>query len=137
MDSSASGVPQSPESTVKVMLVEDEYLVAMDIQLALEQQRYEVVGPFRTVRDALSNLEISPPHAAIIDWNLGSETSEQIARALKERNVPFIISTGYGDSYFANTFAADAPIVSKPLELRVLLDRLANLLSELSHSQAK
>ncbi len=117
-----------------IMVVEDEYLVAMEIEIALREAQFEVAGPHRTVSEALCALEASLPDAAILDWNLGGETSEKIAAILKQRNVPFLISTGYGYNFFADTPVSDVPIVLKPLDTRILLDRLKSLLPEASNT---
>jgi DNA-binding response OmpR family regulator len=79
----------------RVLVVEDDYLVAMDIARALERAGAEVIGPTPAVAAALDALERTVPDGAILDINLGGEMAFPVADALIALGVPFIFATGY------------------------------------------
>src|SRR6516165_7818743 len=79
----------------RVLVVEDDYLVAMDIVRALERAGAEVIGPAPAIEAALDVLEQTVPDGAILDINLGGEMAFPVADALLARGVPFVFATGY------------------------------------------
>jgi CheY-like chemotaxis protein len=66
-----------------VLIVEDEFLIAMDLKLLLEHHGWRVMGPVATVRDALRLLEDELPSVALLDVNLGNELVTPVADSLK------------------------------------------------------
>jgi two-component SAPR family response regulator len=83
----------------KVMIVEDEALVAMMVEDMLGDLGCEVAGSFGAVRDALAWLggDNPAPDGAVLDVNIGGEMVFPVAEQLRERGVPFVFATGYGD----------------------------------------
>jgi CheY-like chemotaxis protein len=79
----------------RILVVEDDYLVAMDIVRALERAGAEVIGPASAVEAALAALEQTVLDGAILDINLGGEMAFPVADALMARGIPFIFATGY------------------------------------------
>lgn len=79
----------------RVLVVEDDYLVAMDLVRALQRAGAEVIGPAPAVEAALNALAQAAPDGAILDINLGGEMAFPVADALTERGVPFVFATGY------------------------------------------
>jgi CheY-like chemotaxis protein len=73
----------------RVMVVEDEAVVGMDIVGILERQGYEVAGPFGDVESAMTAMKESAPHYAVLDIRLGSEHSLLIADVLTAQCIPF------------------------------------------------
>lgn len=111
-----------------VLLVEDEFLLAMLFQDMLEDMGLEVVGPFRNVADAIDALRRGRRvDMGLLDIDLGEETSLKVADALCERDIPFMFATGFGsmpiDGY------DDAEVLSKPFTETQLLECLRSLLS--------
>ena len=82
----------------RVLLVEDEALVAMLIGDALSDAGAVVIGPFAAVAPALAAIADMPPELAILDLNLGGESSLPIADDLVARGVPIIFASGYGNA---------------------------------------
>lgn len=80
---------------LRVLVVEDSYLVAASLRRMIEDMGGEVVGPAATVADALLLVHPDRLDAGILDVNLGSETSEPIAERLHELKLPFVFVTGY------------------------------------------
>jgi DNA-binding response OmpR family regulator len=102
-----------------VLLVEDEALVAWLIEDMLIDMGCEVIGPAETLQTAMSLLKAGTPEAAVLDVNLGEETSVPIAVELAARRVPFVFATGYGADRLPAPFA-DRPVVPKPPERKTL-----------------
>jgi two-component sensor histidine kinase/CheY-like chemotaxis protein len=103
----------------RVLLVEDEILVAMMMRDILSELGFSVVGPFSRVAEAMVAAVHEEFDAGIIDINLGGEFVYPVADVLVARKVPFVFITGYGvesiDSRFANV-----PILKKPIQRQVL-----------------
>jgi len=112
-----------------VLIVEDEYLIAMDLQFLLEARGWRVIGPVATVQGALALLEDEEPAVALLDVNLGNELVTPVAQALKARNVPFAVASAHDKpERFGGEVLAGAPNAGKPTDERRLLAALASLL---------
>ncbi len=98
----------------RVLVVEDEFLVAMTLQDSLEDWGYEVVGPSGHLQDAMDLLEAEPVDAAIIDVNLAGQPIFPLAARLKARGIPFVLTTGYERSVIPEEFR-DAAWLQKPV----------------------
>lgn len=114
----------------KILVVEDEVLVGMDLVMMLEDWGYRADGPHATVDDALRAVEGFSPNVVILDMNLGDGvTSMPVAEALQERGIPFIFLTGYTRRDATGApLANSAPILKKPVsenELRSVLSDLS------------
>ncbi len=79
-----------------ILVVEDEFLIALDIVAALEQAGIAVAGPASTVSDALATIERGPLRGALLDAHLAGESAGRIADALAARGIPFAFVSGYG-----------------------------------------
>src|SRR5262249_33537735 len=108
----------------RVLVVEDEALVAIEITHALTRAGFDVVGPARNVPAALQLLKCSGCDAAVLDINLGGETSEAIAIELSANKTPFVILSGYSPEQRHPVFAS-APAFGKPLRLQLLIAELS------------
>jgi PAS domain S-box-containing protein len=108
----------------RVLLVEDETLIAMMMEGLLRDLELEVVGPFGTVHDALEAVRHEAIDAAILDVNLGGEMAYPIAQLLQAKKVPFVFMTGYGSETITMPFA-NVRVFQKPLEREVLRDLFA------------
>ena len=110
----------------RILVVEDEYLLAGDLRQTLESLGIEVVGPVATVAQALELLESEEaPDGAMLDVNLQGDAVFPVLDLLRERAVPFVLTTGY-DGWALPAAYADAPRCVKPLDMR----RLSRLLHE-------
>jgi DNA-binding NtrC family response regulator len=113
-----------------VLVVEDEILVAMEIEALLNDHGYRVLGPAHSVDKALELLAGERPHAALLDVNLAGQWVTPVAQALAEVRVPFILVTGYGRLALADPLLQAAPSVPKPMNHGRLVALLAQLLDE-------
>lgn len=103
----------------RVMIVEDEALVAMVVADALTELGYSVLGPFSRPVDALAAISDQEIDAAILDVNLAGEMVYPLADVLVGRGVPIVFVTGYGIESIDRRFA-DFPILQKPIERQLL-----------------
>jgi DNA-binding response OmpR family regulator len=107
----------------RVLIVEDEFFIALDIGQQLEDAGFEVVGPAPSVAKALSLVSEKGCDVAILDVNLGGETSEPVAHKLRESDKPFIVLSGYSTDSQLPWFGG-APVLSKPLRMADLVAAL-------------
>lgn len=103
-------------SRPRVILVEDEALVAMMMEDLLTELGCEVVGSFGGLKPAMDWLSTQSdlPDGAVLDVNLGGEMVFPLARELRLRGVPFVFATGYGalpEDGFSET-----PLLHKPVD---------------------
>jgi len=111
----------------RILVVEDEMLVAMSIEDTLIDAGGEVVGPAPTVGRALGLLQDEAKiDAVVLDMNLQGQSGLPVADACDERSIPFLILSGYGDTALSGTRHA-APILSKPFASAVLVKALTTL----------
>jgi DNA-binding response OmpR family regulator len=112
----------------RVLVVEDEYLVAVLIQNMLESAGCVVTGPFPRLREALDAADHDTCDAAVLDINLGGARIDPVAAALSRRNVPFVFVTGYGSGGLPREYA-ERPRICKPFRMAELLDTVSSLLN--------
>jgi CheY-like chemotaxis protein len=110
--------PQSP-SGWRVLLVEDEALVAMMIQECLSESGHSVIGPVSRAADALQAAKEVDYDAAILDINLGDGMAYPVADIVAARGVPFVFVTGYEADTIDDRFS-HVPILQKPIERQML-----------------
>lgn len=112
----------------RVLVIEDDGLIALDISDTLDELGYVVVGPMRTVESALTTIDNEVVDVALLDVNLrNGETSYPIAEVLSQRGVPFAFLTGYGEADLDGSFR-DRPVISKPIDEKTLSETLRKLL---------
>jgi DNA-binding response OmpR family regulator len=109
---------------VRVLLVEDEYLVASLIEEILETAGCIVTGPIPRLAQAVDAADRERCDAAVLDVNLAGERIYPVADILSRRNIPFVFVTGYGvlPGEYANR-----PRLCKPFKMADLLDTLSDI----------
>ena len=101
----------------RILVVEDEYLLAVEIALELEDKGAVVLGPAPSVEQALALLDDGPlPDGAILDVNLGGEPVFTVADALIGHGVPLVFTTGYDAAALPERFAR-VPRCEKPINI--------------------
>ncbi|WMS43744.1 response regulator [Acuticoccus sp. MNP-M23] len=119
----------------RVLVVEDNTLIAMELTLILEEAGYLPVGPASDAATALSLIDKSAPHCAVLDINLGPAlTSAPIARRLNALAIPFVYLSGYTETYSPDELPAGT-ILPKPVEPDTLAAALAALTEATSESE--
>jgi DNA-binding response OmpR family regulator len=109
-----------------VLVLEDEWLIADEIDLALRAAGYDVLGPVGRICDAMELLAAQPAHVAVLDINLHGEMSFDIAEYLARSATPFVFLSGYSGVELPETLR-DRPIMQKPFD-NGLLCECVNLL---------
>lgn len=97
-----------------VLLVEDSMIIALDCEDTLRLLGAQDVCTAPSVDRALKVLDERTVDFAILDFNLGQETSMAIARVLIERGLPFVFATGYGDALEVEGSLRQVPVIRKP-----------------------
>jgi DNA-binding response OmpR family regulator len=120
----------STDSTpFEVLIVEDEYLIGMELVQILEDSGYVVIGPIATVSAAVATIERSAPSACILDVNLRGEISAPVADCLKAKQVPFFLSSGYKQETINQERAfSGVTNIGKPAKPEQLVFELGRLL---------
>ncbi len=113
---------------LKVMLVEDQMLIALDVEGMLGDHGVFDVMTSASAADALSRLVDYTPDVAILDVNLGAGTSLAVARELAGRNIPFLFATGYGNSEMIPPDFSWVPVIRKPYDSTSLITTIMGLL---------
>jgi PAS domain S-box-containing protein len=108
-----------PESASRMLIAEDEALVAIMMEDVATELGWSVVGPFSRAADALAAAKTDDIDAAILDVNLGGESVYPVADTLLARGVPFVFATGYGAESIDRRFAC-APVLQKPIDRQAL-----------------
>jgi DNA-binding NtrC family response regulator len=99
----------------RVLIVEDEPMLAHDLRQSLEEHGILVLGPAYSVESALALVRSERElHGAVLDINVGGEMVFPVAEALAVRGVPFIFATGYGPQVVPERYAF-APHCEKPV----------------------
>lgn len=125
-DSSRPG----PLRHASVLLVEDDYIVAFDMQMLIEEQGATVLGPAASIEEALRLLDASAPAVAVLDVNLNGDLVFPLTEALQSRGIPYLFATAYADDErLFPAHAKSAPRLAKPVLPNVLIAQLEKLLS--------
>lgn len=105
---------------VRVLIVEDESIIAMDIEAILRSGGFEAAGIAATIERALEFVGESRFDCAILDANLGGKSAEPVARALASKRIPFVGVSGYARHQRPPAFLK-APFLTKPFSASDLL----------------
>ncbi|MBB5693151.1 PAS domain S-box protein [Muricoccus pecuniae] len=126
-EAAAESEPAAP-SVPRVLIVEDEALLSMELETAVQDLGCEVVGPARTLAEALRLASTEPDlAAAVLDVNLGGgEFSFPVVDVLRTRGVPYLFSTGYGStSSLGGHDGTAVAVLIKPYAKEALADAIA------------
>lgn len=125
---SALPPPAAPKlSGRRILIIEDEPLVSLDLMACIEDADGIVVGPSGSAKDALRLIETDTFDAALLDANLHGKPVDAIATALTDRNIPYVFVSGHSRAGLPVAFAK-APLVSKPFSHAQIVAAVSNLL---------
>jgi CheY-like chemotaxis protein len=114
-------------SGLRLLVVEDDMLIAMMIEDILVECGCTVVGPASRLADALRLAQHEAIDGAMLDLNLGGERADGVAAALQARGIPFVVITGYGPEAAGRDLPA-VPILPKPFDPETLQQVVAKAL---------
>jgi DNA-binding response OmpR family regulator len=112
--------------SVRVLIVEDEFLVAMYLEEVLHQRGYSQVYTAHDLDYAHALLEQVAPHFAVLDINIGTKLVYGFAAELSARGIPFIFATAHSPDDIAPEWR-DIEVLTKPLDEKRFLDAMRNL----------
>jgi two-component system, response regulator PdtaR len=111
-----------PDQSLSVLIVEDEVLIAMDLEAMMRGYGHTVMGPCTSVAASLDLLESAQPDVAILDVNLRRELVTPVAARLAALGVPFVVCSAYSAFDFDDAeVLSSAPKLGKPIDERDLL----------------
>jgi DNA-binding response OmpR family regulator len=116
----------SPLSGKRILVVEDEALVAAMLEDMLDELGATVLGPAATIARGMSMARHEAIDAAVLDINVRGERIDAIAAALRERSIPILFTTGYREG--SSSLTLGARVLEKPYKLEDLKRALATLL---------
>lgn len=106
---------------MQVLVVEDEPLIAIEIEDILSSDGIGVIGPAASVSRSLELIHGHEIDAAVLDVNLGKESSEAVADELNRRGIPFVAVSGYTSDQRPRVFE-NSPYLLKPFRAQDLID---------------
>jgi PAS domain S-box-containing protein len=121
--------PSDDHAEGRLLLVEDEALVAIELSRALEDSGWEVVGPAATLEEAFRLVSANGTlDVAVLDVNLNGEMVYPLADELETRGVPFLFCSGYETIERADRYRY-SPVVRKPTSFAILMSELRRILA--------
>lgn len=126
----ADYTPYAAEEPLRVFLVEDQMLIAMDVEYMLEARGITDIETATSSAMALDKLKRATPDVAILDINLGSDTSIPVAYELLRRDIPFMFATGYADGIMIPPEFSHVPVIRKPYDEGSLLGSIGKLVGK-------
>lgn len=112
----------------KVLVVEDDVLIAMELEERLGELGYDVIGPAHDLEAAAALVAAQRPDAALLDANLNGKSSVELGASLAGQGVPVAFCTGYDALKGAPPSLAKAPVLIKPISDATLRDALKLML---------
>jgi len=114
--------------SLKVLILDDQQLIAFSLAKILKSNGFEIVGPYANIASASKGLQTLKPDVAILDINMGDgTTSEPLADELMKKNVPFAFVTGYGSVDVISPRFDDVIKMHKPVGSTELVDMVTKL----------
>lgn len=111
----------------RILVVEDESLVAMLLETILEDMGCETLGPIANVDEALAAVQAEAFDGALLDVNVAGREVFPVAAALQEKGVPFVFSTGYGEGGLPEEWRG-LPTIQKPFTENAVQEALMRAL---------
>jgi DNA-binding response OmpR family regulator len=109
------------EQTSKILLVEDQLLIAMDAEAILNDHGYRFISTATNLDDARKLVELHDVTLAILDINLGTGTSFELAKELQAKDIPFAFASGYPSDEAEAHDLGHIPVISKPFGEKELI----------------
>jgi CheY-like chemotaxis protein len=116
-------------NSLRILIVEDEWLIAQDHARELKRAGHTIVGPVAEPAAALALIEAEPIDVALLDFQLGSETSGMLATRLRVSGIPYAVVTGHARRDLPEEFAS-AILIHKPADPGGLIAAVAQLAAD-------
>lgn len=120
---------QPPETArelagLRLLVVEDDYLVAADLCSALQRHGAAILGPVPNARRGREVLQQQRPDCALLDINLNGNLVFELAGEFQNQGIGTIFTTGYDAAFLPDAFR-DAPCLQKPVNLKALVQLIS------------
>ena len=107
----------------RLLLVDDEALIALEMEAHIRSLGYNVIGPFARLDKALQAVSTHAFEGAVLDINIRGGLIYPVAEILMERLIPFLLITGYAENTIEEKFRV-CPILHKPFNIQKLTDMI-------------
>ncbi|WP_439923528.1 response regulator [Nitrobacter sp. JJSN] len=118
--------------TKRILIVEDEFLVALHLEDVLTGMGHQIVGPCTRIEVAMAVARESSIDFALLDINVAGTPSFAVADILRQRSIPFVFASGYGLEGLVDGYRNETAL-RKPYDLEELKVAIARIFPELSH----
>jgi DNA-binding response OmpR family regulator len=112
-----------------IFIVEDDPFIAMDLEDIFLERGFKVIGPFADVDAGLSALRGMRPDFAMLDYNLGKETSIPLAQALNKSDIPYVFLSGQVEKVVIGHDIPARPVIPKPFMPHKLVAMVESLMN--------
>lgn len=120
-------MPIDQQRTVRVLIVEDEPIIALGLEDVLIDAGFQIAGVAGKLENALALIDSGGCDAAIVDANLAGSSAIPVADALEARGLPFIVMSGYCHEQLPSQLAT-APFLQKPVRPALLIETMNTVL---------
>jgi CheY-like chemotaxis protein len=120
--------PKRSGGGIRVLVVEDSFMIISALELAFESFGWTIVGPATRVPKALALVKTENFDAVLLDVNLDGEMSWDVAEALKARGIPFVLTTGYDLDASLPASLQGSSIVRKPYNISALRKSILDII---------
>src|SRR3954471_8306087 len=120
----------------RVLLVEDEALIAMLVEDMIHDSGGEMVGSAGKLTDAIDLARNAQADVALLDLNLKGKLAYPVADVLRERGVPIVFTSGYGSDALIDRFQ-DCPVLDKPFDQHSLEQAIDTALRSDTHAAVR
>jgi DNA-binding NtrC family response regulator len=112
----------------RILIIEDEPMIALDLKLALAEAGADVVGIASTIDEARELAEAPDITGAVVDLRLHGQSVRGVAQRLTERAIPFLFYSGHDEAPTARSWPA-VPLLTKPQAPAAILEMLAQMIA--------
>ncbi len=116
-----------PLKGMRVLVVEDDYILALELESILTGAGADIAGLCTTVEDALPRAKGNNLSAAILDFRIGRKTVDCVARNLSSRGVPFVFYTGQAETGSIQSQWPQSKVIKKPAQPQTIIRTLAEM----------
>ena len=117
------------QTAARILVVEDEIFIAMEIERVLTTDGFEVLGPVGSIEDALQLLHREQPDAAVLDVTLRDGKVTPVTVLLRSQGVPFVPASAEGRELTESGFFQGVTNLGKPTNMGLMIGEIRRLLS--------
>jgi DNA-binding response OmpR family regulator len=112
----------------KILIVDDEPMIALDLEASLTNAGFEVVGIACTIKEVLASMESAPCDLVVLDAMLRDQSAGPLAKHLREAGIAFVVASGHSAKQI--DWLEDEPLIQKPFDQAQLLAGIGQVLEQ-------